>query len=251
MSYTAQQLISRAWYLSGIVSRSLQTPTGSQISEGLEMLNSLLNFKQIDTDLIPYYTYIEMPLVAGEEFYFLPYVASVESATFNIDVIRYPMQSTTRRNYYASARTDNISSLPFNWNFNRSLGGGNLAVYFKPDSDYALKMMVKLFLVDVELTTDMTNVSETVPYTFINSANQGYDTGYLEYLRYSLARYMCSEYGILFNPQSEQILNAMERELMYVSPPDLSNKKASILNANRNNGMTYAQVSIGQGWSPS
>jgi len=250
MSYTAQQLISRAWYLSGIVSRSLQTPTGSQISDGLEMLNSLLNFKQIETDLIPYYTYIEMPLVAGQEFYFLPYVASVESATFNLDVVRYPMQPTTRRNYYGSARADNVTSLPFNWNFNRSLGGGNLAVYFKPQEDYPLKMMVKLFLVDVGLTTDMTNVSESVPYTFINSANQGYDTGYLEYLRYALARYMCSEYGILFNPQSEQIFQAMQRELMYVSPPDLSNRKASILNANRANGLTYAQINIGMGYTP-
>jgi len=69
-------------------------------------------------------------------------------------------------------------------------------------------------------------------------------------LRYALARYMCSEYGILFNPQSEQIFQAMQRELMYVSAPDLSNRKASILNANRANGMTYAQINLGNGWVP-
>lgn len=250
MSYTARQLIERAWYLSGIVSRALQVPTGEQINDGLDMLNGLLNFKQIEVDLIPYYTYIQMPLVTGQEYYFLPYVALVESATFNIDVVRYPMQTTTRRNYYGTARADNVTSLPFNWNFNRALGGGNLALYFKPQANYPLKMMVKLFLVDVGLDTDLTNISESVPYTFINSSNQGYDFGYIEYLRYALARYMCSEYGVMFNPQSEQIFRAMERELMYVSPPDLSNVKASILNANRNNGMTWAQCNLGLGWQP-
>lgn len=250
MAYTARKLIERSWYLSGIVSKALQVPTGGQISDGLEMLNGLLNFKQIETDLIPYYTYIEFPLVQNQEFYFLPYVAAVESATFNIDVVRYPMQTTTRRNYYGSPRADNVSSLPFNWNFNRTLNGGTFACYFLPQSDYPMKLMVKLFLSDVSLDTDLTDISESVPYTFINTSNRGYDLGYIEYLRYALARYMCSEYGVSFNPESEKIFRAMERELMYVSPPDLSNVKASILNANQNNGLTWAQVNLGLGWSP-
>ena len=250
MAYTARKLIERAWFLSGIVARGLQVPTGDQINEGLFMLNALLNFKQIEIDLIPYYTYISMDLAQDEEFYYLPYVAAIESATFNVDVVRYPMQPTTRVNYYGSARADNVQSLPFNWNFNRCLGGGNLAVYFKPQSDYTMKMMVKLFLVDVTLDTDLTDISESVPYTFINSSNQGYDTGYIEYLRYALARYMCSEYGIMFNPESEKIFRTMERELMYVSPPDLTNVKASILNANRINGLTWAQINLGRGFQP-
>lgn len=250
MAYTARQLIERAWYLSGIVARGLQVPTGDQINEGLFMLNALLNFKQIETDLIPYYTYISMDLTQDQEFYYLQYVAAIESATFNVDVVRYPMQPTSRVNYYGSARADNIQSLPFNYNFNRALGGGYLALYFKPMSDYTMKMMVKLFLVDVTLDTDLTDVSETVDYTFINSSNQGYDTGYIEYLRYSLAQYMCSEYGIEFSPQSRKILQSMERELMYVSPPDLTGVKASILNANRVNGLSWAQINLGQGYQP-
>src|ERR1017187_845296 len=149
MTYLAQTLVTRSWYLSGIVARGAQTVTGDQLSDGLMMLNALLDFKQIETDLIPYFTYIEMPLVKDQEFYFLPNVAAIESMTFNIDVVRYPMDSITRRNYYGSSRVDNISSLPYSWNYNRALKGGNLALYFKPDSDYLSKMMVKLFLVDV------------------------------------------------------------------------------------------------------
>ena len=249
MPYLAQDLITRSWFLSGIVARNLQVPTGDQIFDGLNMLNDLLNFKQIETDLIPYWTYIELPLVANQEYYFLPYVAAIESATFNIDVVRYPMDYVSRRNYYGSSRVDNISTLPFSWNYNRALGGGNMALYFKPESDYPMKMMVKLFLVDVTLQTDLTNISEIVPYTFINSANQGLDTAYIEYLRYALAQYMCSEYGVLFNPESEKILTSYKRKLMWESPPDLSSIKTSILTECQ--GLNWGDINLGKGWRPS
>ena len=46
MPYLAQTLITRSWYLSGIVARGAQTVTGDQITDGLMMLNALLDFKQ-------------------------------------------------------------------------------------------------------------------------------------------------------------------------------------------------------------
>lgn len=249
MPYTAQQLITRSLFLSGIVARNLQVPTFDQINDGLYLLNALLDFKQIEVDLVPYYTYIEMPLISGQEEYFLPFVSLVDSATFNIGVVRYPMENTTRRRYFASSRVDNISSLPFNWNFNRGLGGGTISLYFQPESTYPLKMMVKFFLVDVTLNTDLTNVSQTVPYTFLQTANQGYDTSYIEYLRYALARFICSEYGVQFNPESEKIFRAYERKLMYMDPPDLSMVKSSILTDGM--GYNWGDVNLGRGWRPS
>lgn len=249
MAYTAQELITRSWFLSGIVARNLQVPTGDQINDGLRMFNDLLNFKQIDLPLIPYYTYIQIEAVPDQEFYFLPFVASVESVTFNIGPVRYPTGDTTRRAYFGSSRVDNISALPFNFNYSRSQGGGNLALYFLPESNYPLKLMVKLFLVDVDLTTDLTNVSQIVPYTFLNSSNQGYDTSYIEYLRYALAQYMCSEYGITFNPESKAILTSYTRKLMYMDPPDLSMNKISILT--EGTGYNWGDVNIGKGWRPS
>jgi hypothetical protein len=133
-------------------------------------------------------------------------------------------------------------------------------MYFIPDQPYPIKMKVKIFLVDVTLTTDLQDVTESftntynvpnyTPYTFINNDIQGYDTAYIEYLRYSLARYMCSEYGILFNPESEKIYQAMVRKLMYMSPPDLTGKKLSILNASRAPGYSWGDVNVGMGWRP-
>lgn len=250
MAYLARELITRSWYLSGIVSRSLQVPTGDQINDGLKLLNAMLDFKQIETDLIPYWQYVEMPLIAGQEFYFLPNIAAIESATFNLDVVRYPMDYVTRRNYYGSARVDNISSLPFSYNFNRALGGGNFALYFKPESDYPLKLMAKFFLVDVLLDTDLTNITETLPYDFINSSNIGYDTSYIEYLRYELAAYMCEEFGVSLPPQAAARLTAYRRQLMYMSPPDLSMIKTTILAADGNPGWNWGDVNIGRGWRP-
>lgn len=249
MAYLAQTLITRSWYLSGIVARNLQTVTGDMITDGLMLLNALLDFKQIETDLLPYWTYIEMPMIPGQEFYFLPNIADVESATFNINVIRYPMDYTHRRAYFGSSRVDNIQTLPFNWNFNRGQGGGTIGFYFIPDSNYPLKMMTKIFLNDVTLQTDLTNISSTLPYTFLQTQNAGFDTSYIEYLRYALAEYMCSEYGISFNEKSEQILRKYERKLMYMSPPDLSIGKTSILT--EVSGLNFADVNLGKGWRPS
>lgn len=326
MSYTAQQLITRSWFLSGIVARNLQDVLGDQLTDGLMLLNALLDFKQIETDLIPYWTYIEMPLVGGQEFYFLPNIAEIETTTFNIDVVRYPMDTVGRKAYFGSSRVDNIETLPFGWNFNRGEGGGTLGLYFLPQANYPFKMMAKLFLNDISLTQDLTNVFAslstgfvstiavtsqgtgytavptvtisgtggatayavvsngsitsikvvnagsgyvTAPavtisgtgtgaaataslsnYNFLQSNNAGYDTSYIEYLRYALAQYMCSEYGILFNPESEKILTSMKRKLMYMSPPDLTLTKTSILCAD-SPGFNWGDVSIGRGWRPS
>lgn len=261
MSYTAQQLITRSWFLSGIVARNLQVPTGDQINDGLQMLNNLLDFKQIETDLIPYYQYITFPAVPQQEYYFLPFVAEIEASTFNINVVRYPMVGTSRRKYFGSSRVDNIYTLPFSWHYERGVGGGTFSLYFIPDQAYPMKMMVKIFLVDVTLETDLQDVTEIftnpydVPnyteYTFVNNSIQGYDTSYLEYLRFALARYMCSEYGIQFNPESEKIYNSYARKLMYMSPPDLSLTKTTILSADSLSGYNWGDVSIGKGWRPS
>lgn len=329
MTYTAQQLVTRSWYLSGIIARNLQIPTGDQITDGLQMLNDLLNFKQIETDLIPYWTYLEIPAIPAQEYYYMPYIAAIETLTFNLGPLRYPMVNSSPTNYFGGARVDNIETLPFSWNYNRGQGGGTLSLYFLPDQNYPLKMLCKIFLTDVSLSTDLTNAFTgiasgfissikvtnggsgytTVPtvtitgsatgdnatayacvsngvvtainlvspgsnytgtatvtiggpgtnavatanistYTFLQTANQGYDSSYLEYLRYALAEYMCSEYGIVFNPQSAAILRKYERKLMYVEPPDIMIKKLSILQSGDITGYNWGDVNIGRGWRP-
>ena len=232
MAYTARELITRSWYLSGIVSRNLQTVTGDQITDGLQMLNDLLNFKQIEVEYIPYKTYdTSITLVPGQEEYFIENCAQIESCTFNIGVVRYPMDYVSQRNYFGSGRVDNISSLPFSWTYLRELGGVSLFMYFLPEGEYPLKILGKFFLTNVTLDTDLTTTL---------------DTSYIEFLRYSLAQYMCSEYGVQFNPESEKIMMSYKRKLMYMSPPDLSISKSSVLT--QLPGFSWADVNIGKGW---
>jgi hypothetical protein len=233
MSYTARELITRSWYLSGIVARNLQSVTGDQATDGLNLLNALLDWKAIEIDLIPYWTYYEFDAVIGQESYFIENLYAVESVTFNIGDVRYPIQMVNRTAYFATGRVDNINSLISIAYFNREVGGGRLYFYFNPQGAYPIKLMGKFGLQDVTLDTDMSLT---------------YDRAYLEYLRYALAQYMCSEYGIQFNPESMRILSAIQRQLMDVSPPDLSMQKSSILTSG--SGINYGDVNLGRGWRP-
>lgn len=235
MPYTAQTLITRAWYLSGIVSRNLQVPTGDQITDGLMMLNDLLNFKQIETEYLPYFSYNQaITCIPGQEVYFIPNCALIETVTFNFQDVRYSMNSQTHGQYFGSTRVNNITTLPFNWTFVREQGGGNLYLYFLPDQAYPLNIFGKFFLTDVSLDTDLTIQL---------------DTSYIEFLRYSLANYMASEYGVLFNPESAKILESYRRKLMYMSPPDLTVNKTSVL-AHGSNPVTLSSIGLYQGWVP-
>lgn len=233
MSYTARQLLTRSFYLSGIVARRLQSVTGDQATDGLFLLNALLDWKSVQIDLIPYWTYYQLPAIPGQETYYIPNLLAVESLTFNIGTVRYPTDFSTRTQYFGSGRVDNISALPSSWYFNRSLGGGTLYIYFLPAGNYPLKLMGKFGLTNVTLDQDLLSI---------------YDPSYLEYLRYALAQYMCSEYGILFNPESAKILMSLQRTLMDVMPPDLSVGKKSILTVGT--GINFGDVNIGLGWRP-
>lgn len=231
--YTARHLITRSWFLSGIVARRLQSITGDQATDGLFLLNALLDWKAVQIDLIPYWTRFEFLAQIAQEQYFIPNLYAVESLTFNIGPVRYPVDFNSRSSYFGTARIDNISSLPNSWYFNRSLGGGSIYLYFKPEGRYPIKITGKFGLQNVGLDTDL---------LFI------YDPSYLEYLRYALAQYMCSEYGIIMNPESKSILIAIQRQLMDVSPPDLSIRKSSILADVP--GINFGDINIGRGYRP-
>ena len=79
MSYTARQLVTRSWFLSGIVARRLQSVTGDQATDGLFLLNALLDWKSVDVTLIPYETYFEFPAIPGQESYFIPNLLAIET----------------------------------------------------------------------------------------------------------------------------------------------------------------------------
>lgn len=207
MAYTALELINRSFYLSQIVSRELQTVSGSQQADGLYLLNALLDFKGSDLHLIPYFTSDTFDLVAGTESYFIDNLLFVDSLTFTIGDVRYPMYDMSRKDYFGSARVNSIQSLPFQYRPEREKGGMRLYLYFLPNDAYEAQIWGKYGFDEVTLATDLSLI---------------YDNFYIEYLRYGLAEMMCSEFGVTFPIQSKKMLQEYEKKLLMASPPDLS-----------------------------
>lgn len=233
MAYTALELITRSYYLSQVVSRSLQTVSGEQITDGLFLLNADLDYKSTDLRLIPYFTELDFPTIQGQELYFIPNLLYVDSLTFNLQTVRYSLIETTRKEYFATPRIDNVQSLPYEYRIERQLDGANVYLYFVPNTVYTMKLWGKFSLPEVALNTDMTLT---------------YDSFYIEYLRYSLAVRICEDWGASVPDATMAKYKEMQKKLMDVSPGDLSIQKRGYFGGSP--VIDWQQVNIGQGWYP-
>jgi len=234
MAFSALDLITKAYYLSGIVSRELQTVSGAQASDGLYLLNALLEVKGLDLRLIPYYQRYSFPTVAGTDEYFIDNLLAIDTITFNLGDVRFPLQEMSRRDFFGSPRVDNIQSLPFSYRDERELGGTRIYLYFEPNQVYTVKISGKFGLTDVTLMQDMSLT---------------YDLYYMEYLRHALANYICSDYGQTLPEATMQTYRSIEKKLMDISPSDLSIQKMSYFTGDRRDGLGWGQINIGQGWT--
>ena len=233
MAYTALDLITRAYYLSQVVSRGLMTVSGEQISDGLFLLNNILDFKNSDLREIPYYQEYIFNTVQGQEMYSVPGLLAVDSMTFNIGPVRYAMSEETRVGYFGQYRIDNVQSLPFQYRMERTLDGMNVYMYFVPSQVFVMKIWGKFGLTSVTLQTDMSLV---------------YDLFYIEFLRYTLANYICSEFGATFPDQARLKLEELTKKIMDVSPPDLSLHNLNYFgNAP---GLDWQVINLSGGWLP-
>jgi hypothetical protein len=233
MPYTARKLITKAYYLSGIVSRQFQSVSGTQLTDGLELLNALMKMKGAQLSLIPYYQEYTFNAVSGQEKYFIDNLLEPELLTFYINDVRYSIHPVGRKDYFASPRADNVESLPDTWHYERSKGGCDIYLYFKPNENYPMMLWGKFGLDTVGADDDLLLV---------------YDEFYIEYLRYALAEYICCEYQVQFNPQSAKKLNELKNSAKEISPRDLTTQKASFFE--RGPTVNYGYVNFGTGWSP-
>lgn len=236
MTYPVTQLINNAYNLSGIVSSNLQTVSGTQLQKGLVLLNALLSVKSFNTELIPYYEYTTMNLVAGQEVYFIENLVDIQTATFNLgsapNNTRFSMNRVGRTQYFSTPRANNVNSIPYQWHLERALGGSNLYIYFIPKQVYPLQFTGKYGFLNVSLEDDL---------------EDSFDEFYIEYLRYALAQYICSDYGVTFQPDQKMVLQQYEYQLKYVSPIDFSTNVRSF--ANKRTGDPYAQANVGKGYT--
>lgn len=233
MSYLARKLITKAFHTSGIVAKDLQSITGAQASEGLELLNELLAIKTVQQELIPFFKEYTLTAVVGQEKYFIPNLIEIETFTFNIDTVRYPTEKKGRVQYFGSGKAENIQSLPFSWHLEKAKGGANLYLTFLPAAAYPLKIWGK-FSLDSIASLDV-DLSLT------------YDLPYLIYLRYALAEYICSEYNMPLPSQASIKLSEIEQSVIYISPKDYSLKQVTSIGEP---GVDWYRINILGGWTP-
>lgn len=180
MAYTTNQLISGAFYASGVVSREFETVNSAQIGDGLGWLNDIITEKVVDDGMIPYETTYTFNAVPGQEIYTIPNLIQIDTLVFFLNSVRFSMDYNKRNNYFGSNRVQNIRTLPYQWYFERQLGGGNLYIYFQPDQNYPMELHGTFRLSQVSLGQDL---SLTL------------DQFYITYLRYALADRICAEYN--------------------------------------------------------
>lgn len=232
MAYVTNQLISTSYYTSGVVSREFETVSGAQIADGLQWLNDIITEKSVDEGMIPYETTYMANFVTGQEIYYIPGLIQIDTLVFYLDQVRYAMKYTKRNDYFGTSRVQNILTLPFEWYFERQLGGGNLYIYFFPDQNYAMEIH-GIFLIP--------------PVVLGQNLSLTFDQFYITYLHYALADRICAEYS-LSTPANvlrqlgkyESFINKHSRIL------DLRVGKTSTLQ--KRGSFNYAFINLGHGW---
>lgn len=235
MTYLASNLITDAYYLSGIVSRDFETPTAAQISDGLLRLNEVIADRTIDEGTIPYTQKYEVNATPGTSEYFIADLIDIDVFVFYIDSVRYQTNNQQRQDYFGSFRPTDIQSLPWNWHFEREFGGGRLFLYFTPDQAYPLEIWGTFRLSSVTLYQDL---SLTL------------DQFYTNFLQNLLVERLClwNSYNVPSNVKMQ-----LEKYYQWISKNtnvmDLRQQKLSSLGGGQ--VINYGIVNLSNGWLPS
>lgn len=234
MTYLASNLIADSYYLSGIVSREFETPTGAQMSDGLRLLNNVLADRTVDEATIPYTDRLTLTASAGISEYFIPNLIDIDVFVFYINSLRYQTNNQQRKKFFGSFRPTDIQSLPWNWHFERKLNGGTLFLYFVPDVNYPLEIWGSFRLSAV---TEFQDLSLTL------------DEFYTNFVQFLLAERLCQ-----FNSYKVPINVAQQLERYYkwignnTNIMDLSQQKLSSLSGGT--AINYGLVNLSGGWIP-
>ena len=177
MAYTALQLITNAYYLSGVVSQDFGTVNGSQTSIGLKTLNKLFADKTIQQELVPFYQVYNFNGVIGQQNYFVQNLIDCDYFCFYIDSNRFETTRMNRIDIQGTFLATTVNALPYEWYLEPSLGGATITVRFKPDQNYVFEIGGKFRLASVTLTQDLTLTIEQY---------------LIDFMEFDLARRLCT-----------------------------------------------------------
>lgn len=234
MPEPAIQLITEAYFSSGIRARDFEQPSDTDITYGLRFLNDILGEKVCDENMVPYETTFSLTVQTGVEKYFIPNLIKIDTIAFFLEGVRFALQYTQRNSYFGSPRVNTVLSLPGSWYFERQLGGGNLYLYFFPDQNYPFEIHGIFRLPEVTLFSDLSTY---------------FDRFYITYLKYALANRLCAEFSYSTPPNvRDQLLNYENKIRSKTRLIDLRMQKVSTLGNNYN--WSWASVNISPAFMP-
>lgn len=245
MVYTVTDLITKSYYLTGVVSRELETVSGTQYNDGLSLLNDILGDKRVQKGMIPYFLPLEFTAITGQEIYFFPGLIDASTITFFLEEVRYYMTPIPRDEWFGNSKALDIESLPGYFHVERCFNtditigpigdGAKVYLYFIPNQNYPMEIWGKFNMAFVALNQDL---DMTLSRFFIN------------YLKYALAERICDEYNYdvpdRIDAQLEEYQDLIDKQSakldMSVSIVSTLTEKDQILN--------YAQANLGRGFFP-
>ena len=234
MPYLTSNLISDSYYLSGIISRDFETPTGAQMSDGLKLLNEVLADRTINEATIPYTDKYTLTATPGTSEYTIANLIDIDVFVFYIQGIRYQTRNQQRQDFFGSFRPVNIQSLPWNWHTERQFGGSKLFLYFVPDTNYPLEIWGSFRLSSVTMFQDLST---------------SLDQFYTNFLQFLLAERLCQRNSYRV---PADVAAGLQRYFKWISNNtnivDLRMQKLSSLSGGE--AINYAIVNLSGGWLP-
>lgn len=234
MPYPVSQLIGDAYFTSGVVGRGFQNVNGDSRSvDGLRLLNQIILEKSMDAVFIPYDLHTTFNTVAGQEKYFVSNLIKLNTLTFNMGIIRYPLIRDNINRYFATGRADNVQSLPVHYFAERALSGMNIYFYFLPSSTFVVNVDGRFAYNPVSINGDL---------------EIQFDPFQILYFQYKLAERLCDYYTFPFSEAAKAQLDNLERRFNNLSGEDLSISKYSFSTVR--DPYNYAWGILGRGWVP-
>jgi hypothetical protein len=263
MAYTSNNLISDAYFTSGILARELETVSGTQFSDGLNFLNEVIALNKVSNKLIPYDSVYQFDSVIGQEVYLFADLLEINTLTYIKDNVRYSMERMSQQDYLQPSRAEDINSLPTKYYYEREFvannnsastnpnipaggagipvgdrkygTGGKLYMYFRPDQVYPFTINGKSALAEVTLAEDLL---------------LRLDRFYITYLKYALAERLCAEYNFEVPPMlAKQLARYQNLIAGNSSKMDLSLQKTSWV-GDLEAQSYFGYANLGTGWMP-
>ena len=228
------QLITRAWFYTGIVQRESQTADDTQSEDGLIEFNSLLTKFNINGGVIPYLKHVDLPLITGQQIYEVPNLRRVDVLAYNLGDVRYALRGDNKNNYFGSVRVNNINSLPYQYYTENYVGGTRIYLYFLPIENLVLNI------------TGIYGFPKVIFSTELDTVMDGF---FQDYLVFKLAKRLCDFYLAPTPKGVQDELDDYEDNIEGLNPVDLTcNVKNMYSSSSGNNFWTW--VNFNRGWIP-